>query len=482
MNRKSLLLILLVITGLLVSFTAFAEQKIKLDDTATLSLPDTFEFDQKAGETTWYKDTTNKVAVGHNLQTGHVSFTALEKQLKKAGYKSVKEKTVNGVTLFYGSKASTQGRTRFDYYFNTNSGHYVILAMIYDESSAAAKKTADKVISSIKVKDSEKPETDLPLNVGAPAFAWTGVGGKKIASSTHGGKDLVMIYGTSTATGTTVAFLDEFKSYIPELKKKDIYVLVGLDGEFGATDAIMKSMEAKYSGITCGRIPTSYKDITDALESIGIDYSQTGWQYPLIILRSRSNRIKYFRQGDYDKASDIANKALLMAASDVPALPPEADPVEQEEPEQKDDEISAEGGNYKLYKSKKAADNRAVLIGPETDQTTSILMPAKMTVSEVLYTVTGIGDNAFKGNKKLKEITIGIEVTSIGKNAFNGCKKLKTIRVKTTKLTEKNIGKNAFKNLPKDVTIILEGTAKTKMSTYKKWFQDKGLPKTAVFK
>ncbi len=61
----------------------------------------------------------------------------------------------------------------------------------------------------------------------------------------------------------------------------------------------------------------------------------------------------------------------------------------------------------------------------------NVTIPATVTVRGVKYKVTKIADNAFKGNKKLKNVTIGSNVRSIGKNAFSGC----------TSLTKVTIGK-----------------------------------------
>ena len=59
------------------------------------------------------------------------------------------------------------------------------------------------------------------------------------------------------------------------------------------------------------------------------------------------------------------------------------------------------------------------------------------------YKVTAVGNNAFKGYKKLAKVTIGANVKTIGKKAFFGCKKLKRVNIKTKKVIK--IGKKAFK-------------------------------------
>ena len=41
------------------------------------------------------------------------------------------------------------------------------------------------------------------------------------------------------------------------------------------------------------------------------------------------------------------------------------------------------------------------------------------------FKITAIGNNAFRGYKKLKSVTVGKNVKKIGTKAFYGCKKLK---------------------------------------------------------
>jgi hypothetical protein len=125
--------------------------------------------------------------------------------------------------------------------------------------------------------------------------------------------------------------------------------------------------------------------------------------------------------------------------------------------------ICAEGGKYKITEGK------AILVGPESKKTKTITMPAAITGRIGYGRVVEIAPNAFKGNKYLEEITIGIEVTTIGKNAFKDCKNLKTIHIKTTRLTE--VGKNAFKGTPKTVTVDFRG----KKDEYIKLLKKKGL-------
>ena len=87
------------------------------------------------------------------------------------------------------------------------------------------------------------------------------------------------------------------------------------------------------------------------------------------------------------------------------------------------------------------------------------------------YKVTEIADKAFKGNKKVKTLTIGSNISKIGKSSFDGCKNLKTITIKTTKLTAKKVGDKAFYGIGSKCTVKVPSD---KVSAYKKLLKDKG--------
>lgn len=105
---------------------------------------------------------------------------------------------------------------------------------------------------------------------------------------------------------------------------------------------------------------------------------------------------------------------------------------------------------------------------------TAIKIPASVKIKGKNYKVTSIAQNAFKNNKKLKEITIGKNIISIGKNAFKGCKNLKNIKINTQKLKLKNVGSKAFKGINSKAVIK---APKSKVKAYKKIAKAKGAGK-----
>ena len=93
----------------------------------------------------------------------------------------------------------------------------------------------------------------------------------------------------------------------------------------------------------------------------------------------------------------------------------------------------------------------------------SITIPATVTYDGVAYSVTSIGDEAFRGCNFLTTINIPESVTNIGNLAFHGCYKLNDI---TLPEGVTSIGENAFRyckrltaiNIPKGVTKIQDYT------------------------
>lgn len=74
------------------------------------------------------------------------------------------------------------------------------------------------------------------------------------------------------------------------------------------------------------------------------------------------------------------------------------------------------------------------------------------------YRVTAIGANAFKGNKKLKSVSLGKELTSIGASAFEKCTSLKKVTI-PSKVTV--IGKNAFSKNTNLTSVTIGKSVKT---------------------
>ncbi|MCM1498966.1 MAG: leucine-rich repeat domain-containing protein [Clostridium sp.] len=126
-------------------------------------------------------------------------------------------------------------------------------------------------------------------------------------------------------------------------------------------------------------------------------------------------------------------------------------------------EVTVSKAVYKITSKKKRTVSYK---GSKKKKISSVTIPAKIKIKGTSYKVTAIADNAFKGNKNLKKVTIGKNITSIGKNAFKGCSRLKSININSSKITK--VGKNAFKGIPKRPKVK---TPKGKKVQYQKLFE-----------
>lgn len=132
---------------------------------------------------------------------------------------------------------------------------------------------------------------------------------------------------------------------------------------------------------------------------------------------------------------------------------------------------------------------------------TSAKVPNTIKISGKTYKVTTIASAAFKGNKKLKKITIGKNVKSIGAKAFygdkklaslkinskvlnkiggyafSGCKKLKTFTLKSKKLKKKSVKKSLKGSSIKSIK-----TTSSLRKKYKKYFTKKNAGKSVTIK
>ncbi|MBS6722063.1 MAG: leucine-rich repeat protein [Clostridiales bacterium] len=181
------------------------------------------------------------------------------------------------------------------------------------------------------------------------------------------------------------------------------------------------------------------------------------------------------------------------------------------------------GGVYKVLRV--SGGTGEVQYMKPTGTSSTAVVPDTVTINGVLYRVTEISDNAFKGNINLRKVVIGRYVKRIGKNAFANCKrlqsvtmgsavtviddkaffkctslkkitipgqivkigkkaffgakKLKTITIKTKKLTMKTVGSKAFKGIYAKAKIKV---SKAKKKLYRNVLRKRGISGRAVIK
>lgn len=105
-------------------------------------------------------------------------------------------------------------------------------------------------------------------------------------------------------------------------------------------------------------------------------------------------------------------------------------------------------------------------------KTATVSIPDTIKVKGVTLKVTGIQYDAFKGNKKIKKITIGSKMVFIGAQAFYGCKNLKEITINALNLNADGIQPKAFKGINSKAVIKVP---EQRLSEYKKMLKAKGV-------
>ena len=91
---------------------------------------------------------------------------------------------------------------------------------------------------------------------------------------------------------------------------------------------------------------------------------------------------------------------------------------------------------------------------------TEVKIPETVSYKGSKYTVVGINDKAFMGNKKLKSVSIPETVYYIGSKAFCNCTSLKKIRIMNADYVVVFIGDKVFKNISPKAVFTISGTKK----------------------
>lgn len=129
---------------------------------------------------------------------------------------------------------------------------------------------------------------------------------------------------------------------------------------------------------------------------------------------------------------------------------------------------------YRVTKSSESAGTVSVA-GVAKKNASRVTIPSSIQIDGYKFRVTEIGKNAFKGNKKLKNISIGNFVTVIREGAFANCRRLAKV---TMGKGVRSIGKKAFYKDKKLTSVIIKSGRLKKAGTQ----AFKGISSKAVFR
>ena len=135
-------------------------------------------------------------------------------------------------------------------------------------------------------------------------------------------------------------------------------------------------------------------------------------------------------------------------------------------------------GSYQYKVTKSAKKNGTVeLVKPNKKTLKKATVQNTVKINGYTFKVTSISKNAFKNNTKLSSVKIGTNVKTIGVGAFKGCKKLRNITINTTKLNK--VGSKAFSGTHKNAVVKVPSK---KLKSYQKLLKGKGLAKNSKIK
>ncbi|WP_408070866.1 carbohydrate binding domain-containing protein [Butyrivibrio sp. JL13D10] len=184
-------------------------------------------------------------------------------------------------------------------------------------------------------------------------------------------------------------------------------------------------------------------------------------------------------QENPEKPAQTGNESQNVSKSEVTAPVTQTDKADNSGIQTKvNNNGKADKGEIRVTKSavyKIIGKNKAgYRINPNSDKK-NVTVPSSVVVDGAKVKVTKLVNNAFKGNKKLKKVTLGKNIVTIGKGAFKGCKKLRSITVKGDKLAK--VEKSAFKDckLGKNFKVIISAKDDASYDKVVKLFKDAGL-------
>ena len=385
-----------------------------------------------------------------------------------ASIKNSQTQTVltEGIEHAYGNITGnryTGSNNQLWFFTRNDNGTYRIQSLASMDKSLAASgvnEAKSTTIRTQKSNDSDDQQWKVYENDGAYIFVPASSDSKSINLNYASAKEdtIVHLYPVSSSSG---------RKYI--IEKKDVAISLStssLNLKPGDTAKIEAQVENDFfqKGITWTSSDESIASVSDGVVTAKADGTVTITATSL-------------------KDATRSAACTVTVETERPSPTPVVIPSFQTEDDEDVEDVPAEGEN--LTKGKMAYKVTGFMETLELVSTTSkdavkLTIPTKVTIDDIDYYVTSIGDNALENCTKLTSITIGKKVKYIGKHAFSGCKRLRTINIKTKLLKEKSVGKNVFKGISAKATIKVPSGKCYK--TYKKLLKGKGQKKTVKIK
>ena len=312
-------------------------------------------------------------------------------------------------------------------------------------------------------------------------YTFTSIDGTKVSTSAGSSKATILIFGRTTCgyTKRTVQGISE-STWVKNPGIRTIFAEVNW-----ATKEETESFAQSYG---CPAITFCYEEdgsISEALwryVNIASSSSRATIELPVVVLIDGENMIQKVMVRPDSEADIIAEINRFIETDNTDSSTnssPNTSDTQPDAPKVGSSVTDTQTKSVCKVTSSGSSGCSVEYVKPSSKKCTSAKVPASVTVNGKAYAVTSIAPNAFKGNKKLKSVTIEKNIKKIGKNTFYGCKNLKKIVIRSKNLSKKSVGKNAFKGINSKAVIK---APKNKVKSYKTLFKTKGMSKKVKVK
>ena len=299
-----------------------------------------------------------------------------------------------------------------------------------------------------------------------------------VGTGAFGEAETVTFKGTEPPAGIKDALSTNSTVNVPEGSKDSYQVASGEEANIVEQHVTHIKDNGTRVEPTCeekGSITYKCEKCGEVIEVVELDAKGHTWDEGKVTKQATETA-----EGEKNYTCKVCGKTKTEVIPKLQASQEDNEPAEQEPEKQNPpkvetykngDTVNDDKANAK-YIMVSTSKKESAYRGPIAKNAKTVSVPSTVKIKGVTYKVTGIADNAFRGNKKVTKVTLSSNIKTIGKLAFYGCKKLKTIIIKSKKLTSKTVSKKAFKGLTKATTIKVP---KKKLKAYKKLFKSKGL-------
>ena len=327
------------------------------------------------------------------------------------GYKEVEPKSItlstiseNSVTYYYNATTDIVNYPVYHYIQNEAGGQYVLFKE--DTCSAAYGNTVTPALDTEAV---AKVNTVENCVCEEPQL-------QTVTVNTDLAENGITYYYTCLQTKASY----KVEHYVPVAVNSTDFRLVTTDTETDAIGTIVTPSLSQQAIDAANAIAAGYACVLPPVQTVTVKNNLVVRYYYTI---TKGNNVVGNNYYNNYGLSDAQAKALIAALENGSVA-----------------QITVNGVTYKIMKNPDGT--LTIKLAEVLAGQTKITIPSGVQIGDLIYPITEIEKNCFKGNKTLKEVTIGSNIAKIGDSAFEGCTALEKVIMQEGVVT---IGNAAFK-------------------------------------